>query len=179
MTSRFDNYSDVTVEIPTLNTNPNWILLSGHAEKILFNVKLYSLIVVITLNLIGNSFIIALMFRQRFQRSSFGVYFVVVAVADIGVGISGDLNAILKMNNINVEIISSSTCKLRQFLLVLCQQLSGYCLSALSVDRCIAICLSHKAQVGSTPCEGILFISPFHLHVVIMEINSSDCKIIA
>ena len=138
-----------TLEISKFEKRDSWILLSGSAENVLFKAKLYLLIFILSLNFIGNSLIIALMRRARFQRASYSIYFTVVALADIGVGICGDLNAILLMNDVNVEIISHFACRLRAFVLSVCQQLSGCGLSALSVDRCIAICLSHKSQVRS------------------------------
>ena len=148
----FNNVTDWNSSISTVETSKikkydKWILLSSSAENYLFKTKLYILIFIMLLNFTGNSLVITVMKRARFRRVSFSIYFIVVAIADIGVGICGDLNAILMMNGVNVEIVSYFVCRLRMFILSVCQQLSGYGLSALSVDRCIAICLSHKSHV--------------------------------
>ena len=145
--------STESLSVQTSGNRDHVILLTGDAGGILFKFKLYLLIFIMILNFTGNALIIAIMTHaQRFKQSSFGVYFVLVAFADIGVGISGDLNAVLMRHGVNVEITSAFTCRLLAFTLSISQQMSGIGLSALSVDRCIAICLPYKSQVRARLC---------------------------
>ncbi len=152
-TAEFNSSSTETLEDTGGHNNRSsllhWVIFTGTSKNILVNVGLVLKIFFLGLNFVGNSLIILLMTRPRFKETSFGVYFILLAITDICVGFFVDVQTILKLYDIDIWGQTDFQCQFWFLAVQGSQEYSGFCLSALSVDRCIAICKPHKAQVSA------------------------------
>ncbi len=123
-------------------------VFTGSAAKTLYTTKFSILMLIILANIVGNSFIIATMSKSTFQKKSIGIYFTALALADISMGVFGDLQPFYpELFGFDAKLASNFSCQLSGFVPLISMQLSGYFLSAIAVDRLIAIYIPHKAKV--------------------------------
>ncbi len=126
-------------------------VFTGSNAKILYTVRFIISLIIIIGNIIGNSFIIATMTRPTFKEKSIGIYFTALALSDISQGVFGDLQPFFpQLFGFDAKIDSNFSCQLSGFVPLVSMQLSGYFLSAIAVDRLIAIYIPHKAKVCKT-----------------------------
>ena len=85
------------------------------------------------------------MSKKHFRSTSFGVFFLFIAIYDILAGTFMELEPVFKVKSGSSDFV----CKFRPFMTALAQMGSGLTLSALSLDRCFAISWPLKAKVSS------------------------------
>ncbi|CAF1960484.1 unnamed protein product [Rotaria magnacalcarata] len=133
-----------TVPIPIVNVKNETLVRPEILRRsfVIHYLSIYALLLTI-FGTIGNVLTIVVLFRRHLRRFVTVRYLIAVSICDIISLYGWNLNNFYKFNisrvGGNIEDLSLVHCRLISFMTFVALQLSSWCLSAVSLDRCLSL----------------------------------------
>ena len=122
---------------------------SGYLFDAAKKLDAYGSLLTMLLGIIGNTLALAVLSRKRLRKTVTSRYLIVLAVSDLGATMVGQVGRHITRNFTSIDPANTANwyCKVWYYGLYVLSSYSGWVLTGVSVERCVAVLLPLKAHI--------------------------------